>query len=120
MKLIGSDQYLKLIFSPDWTFVPDQWEVQAWSYVLERTARLLYYSPQLTPTHYQIVPGADGNGVLPEPMRYKGVPDSAAVFFREGLKSALNLKPNARVAFMCDGPYGIVTRGGTVDKTTRR
>ena len=88
--------------------------------MLERTARLFYYSPQMGQEHYQLVPGVNGNDLLAEEIRYTEKPESTAAFFRLALEQILVDEPNARVAFLRDGPYGIVTRDGAVDKTTRR
>ncbi|HEC04512.1 MAG TPA: nickel-dependent lactate racemase, partial [Phycisphaerales bacterium] len=35
---LGADGYLERILSPDWTFVPDQWEVQMWAKAYRRLA----------------------------------------------------------------------------------
>ena len=125
MKLIGPDRFLELIFSPDWTFVPDQWEVQAWSTVLRRTGPdgMVYYSPYLSPQQVELIPGTDGNGFLPAGRRHSGDPGDLAAFFEAALEAAdtggRKLFGRApRVAFMLDGPYGIVSREGVVAKTT--
>ena len=113
LTLIGAERFRELVFSRDWTFIPEQWEVQAWAEVLEGVGPegLIYYSPRLGRDDCAVIPGTDGNRYLPEGCRYN--PDPANVpsvlqgvieeTFRAGGAS-----PAPRVAFLADGPYGIL------------
>ena len=50
LKTIGPKAFNRLIRSADWTFLPDQWEVQMWSKVYDRLAgpeRVYICAPQL-------------------------------------------------------------------------
>jgi hypothetical protein len=113
LTLVGAEAFRRLIFSPDWTFIPEQWEVQAWGRALEqlRPQGLVYYSPQLDERDCAILPGLDGNLLLPEGCRYRA--DSGNVqrvvdaFLGEARPRGRSRQ--ARLAFLADGPYGILT-----------
>jgi nickel-dependent lactate racemase len=114
MKLIGPGNFIKLIFSPEWRFVPDQWEVEAWSNLFMKIPpdNFIYYSPHMAEHHYEIIPGVDGNTFLPEHRRYKFELDNVQRVIDGALakKAAKSPgKPRPLTAFMADGPYGIVS-----------
>ncbi len=111
--LVGAEAFRRLLFSPDWTFIPEQWEVQVWARALEQLGPegLVYYSPQLGERDCAILPGLDGNLLLPEACRYRN--DSGNVqrvvdaFLAEARPQGRGRE--ARLAFLADGPYGILT-----------
>ncbi len=119
LRMNGPEAFTKLVFSPEWTFLPDQWEVQSWAKVDAAVSRdrFYYYSPQTARKDYAILSGTDGNRLLPEGDRY--INDSANVqtvlsSFVE--KARVELAKDGierpRIAFLYDGPYGIVKRLG--------
>jgi lactate racemase len=119
LRMIGPEAFTRLLFSEEWTFLPDQWEVQAWAKVDAALARdhFFYYSPQSSPGDYEIVSGSDANTLLSEPDRYRN--DSANVqrsldAFLERARADLAARGVAkpRICFLFDGPYGIVQRRG--------
>jgi nickel-dependent lactate racemase len=113
-KLIGVEAFNRLILSPDWSFIPEQWQVQMWGKLYNKIAPedFIYYSPGLSPRDYAILPSVDGNSFLDEEMRYGGsllnIPmvierawrEAVAELEREGIA-------RPRVAFLAEGPYGI-------------
>ena len=116
LTLIGAEPFRRLIFSPDWTFIPEQWQVQAWARVLERVGAegLTYYSPQMGARDCSLLPGMDGNRLLPEERRHRAVPGNVQWvldgFLREvSADCGERLDREPRVAFLADGPYGILT-----------
>jgi nickel-dependent lactate racemase len=115
LALIGAEAFRRLIFSPDWTFIPEQWEVQAWGRALEQLGPggLVYYSPQLGERDCAILPGLDGNLLLPEERRYRADAGNAQrvvdAFLTEARPQGRRREP--RLAFLADGPYGILTSG---------
>jgi nickel-dependent lactate racemase len=122
LTLVGAQRFRRLIFSPDWTFVPEQWEVQAWASVLERVGEegLVYYSPQVGPVDSAVLPGVDGNGFLPETQRFR--PDSANLptvvrgvleAVRQSHQARAGTGSQPRAAFLADGPYGILVPDGS-------
>lgn len=74
LKLLGTAKFNQLLFSPDWSFVPEQWQVQMWGKLFSKIPQqnYIYYSPQFSAADYKIIPGVDGNFYLPEKERYHG------------------------------------------------
>ncbi|MDP2871923.1 MAG: lactate racemase domain-containing protein [Bacillota bacterium] len=114
LKLIGADSFDRLILSPDWSFVHDQWEPQMWAKVLRRIPpeNLYYCATGLSRSDYAILPGIGGRSLL------AGCADitNPAAFLAAMVEAALDdavrawtAEGNAhpRVAFLADGPYGI-------------
>jgi len=115
LKQIGPESFKRLVFSPDWTFIPEQWEVQSWARIFERVpeSHFVYYSPWLPEKEYGVFPGVDGNTFLPEGRRWRAEPANVAPVLEGALASARRelagrgmAKP--AVAFLSDGPYGIL------------
>jgi hypothetical protein len=115
LTLVGAEAFRRLLFSPDWTFIPEQWEVQAWGRALEQLGPedLVYYSPQLAERDCAILPGLDGNLLLAEECRYRAdagnVQRVVNAFLAEARPQGRGRQP--RLAFLADGPYGILTPG---------
>ncbi len=114
LKIIGAKQFNHLILSPDWTFIPDQWQVQMWCRLFSKIPpeNFIYYSPRLSFNDYKIIPGVDGNIILPGSERYKGNFKNAAQVIEKALEAAIcELKSAAqekiRIAYLADGPYGV-------------
>lgn len=117
LKMIGAEKYLRLIFSPDWAFIPDQWEVQEWAklFLTVPVDHFIYYSPYLSEQDYAMIPGVNGNDFLPPETRYaRSIENVADVVERSLSEACENLKRNGKtsptIAFLADGPYGIITR----------
>ncbi len=117
LKLFGHEGYMRLITSPEWRFVPDQWEPQMWGKVLAKVAPdgLCYCGTGLAARDYEIIPGADGHRYLedvPATERYSGKPGllgrmtSAAVADAVSM-SQTRLGRRPTVGVLVDGPYGI-------------
>lgn len=111
----GVDGFQRRLFSPDWTFVPEQWEVQMWARALRRLGgldRLTYCSPELTGAAFrqQQLPGLDGGAGI------AGL--SGRVLAERMVQLALDRhlaeQPQATVAVLLDGPYGVPTPATTV------
>ena len=117
LKLNGPEAFRRLIRSPDWQFVPDQWEVQMWARVFDRIPmdNLTYCAPRYTAADAALLPGRDGNLLLPQERRYTKSEGVLAEMATRALTEALaacaapGIKP--AVAFLRDGPYGIPVRG---------
>jgi nickel-dependent lactate racemase len=115
LALVGAEAFRRVIFSPDWTFIPEQWEVQAWGRALEQLGPggLVYYSPQLAERDCEILPGVDGNLLLDESRRHRPEPGNLQRVLDAFLSQSRPEKPGRelRLAFLADGPYGILTAG---------
>lgn len=118
LKLMGAAQFNRLLFSPDWKFIPEQWQVQMWAKLFSKISfdDFIYYSPQLTEFDYNFLPGRDGNMYLPPSERYCGnlqtiprVIEKAVKQIIEELKLSGGVKAPS-IAYLSEGPYGILTR----------
>jgi hypothetical protein len=114
LKLLGPERFTRVILSPDWEFVPEQWEAQMWARVLQRTPQdnVIFFSPTMPENDYKILPNHDGNLYLPCDQRYRGAwDDTARVVEAAVLEEVRRIqeteKREAAIAFLADGPYGI-------------
>ncbi|GAB1482244.1 nickel-dependent lactate racemase [Treponema sp.] len=113
LKLIGSEAFVKLIHSPDWTFIPEQWQVQQWAKVFRRIPQdhLLFYSPTLEEFWYPDLPGLDCRRFLSEPERNTPSPRC----FADAVQGALAFievetgksREKLSICWIEDGPYVI-------------
>ena len=117
LKIIGAKQFNHLILLPDWTFVPDQWQVQMWTRLFSKIPpeNFIYYSPRLSFNDYKIIPGVDGNIFLPRSERYKGNFKNAAQVIEKAVEEAIYELKSAgqekiRIAYLADGPYGVLQK----------
>ena len=108
-------EFLEELRSPDWQFIPDQWQVQMWGKVFEVIPQnhLIFYAPQIQKSDYEILPGVDGNSCLDESVRYLNEDRLIPVFLEKAVLSVSDsfTKVNdrqPRIAWLSDGPYGIV------------
>ncbi|MGE5572619.1 MAG: nickel-dependent lactate racemase [Bacteroidota bacterium] len=113
LKLNGPEAFVRLIRNPQWRFVPDQWEVQMWTKVFAKIPmeNFTYCAPHITARDAAILPGKDGNLLLPPERRYSGCLQEAADMVELAVKDAVQ-SYNAQgttpsIAFLRDGPYGV-------------
>lgn len=113
LKLVGPEAFERLILSPDWAFVPEQWQVQMWTKVFARIpfGRFCYFAPQLGAAHWEGLPGVDGRRFLAGSSGPAAL-DDAPAFLRGALDAALAEagpvgRRGLRAAYLQDGPYGI-------------
>jgi hypothetical protein len=112
LKEVGCEAFDRLIKSPDWTFVPDQWQVQMWGRVFATIpcSHLHYFSPQTPPFEYGRLPGRSPEILRSSPERPAPLPseEQVALFVEAALDTALaDIGPAPRVALLAAGPYGI-------------
>jgi len=114
LKIIGAKQFNHLILSPDWTFIPDQWQVQMWTRLFSKIPpeNFIYYSPRLSYNDYKIIPGIDGNIFLPINKRYKGTLKNIPQIIENAIDKIdkefkVKGKKKFNIAFLSDGPYGV-------------
>lgn len=104
---LGIDELERRLLSSDWTFVPEQWELQMWGRALRKLgdpSRLVYCSPQLTGTAFHGLPGRDGGAGLTGNLRGR---DLAEAMVQQSIDRALAAQPDSRIAVLADGPYGV-------------
>ena len=114
LRLLGPEKFSRVILSPDWEFVPEQWEAQMWARVLQRTPQedVIFFSPTMPESDYRVLPNCDGNRYLPKGQRYQGQWDDISFVVEAAISEEVNRiwateHREARVAFLADGPYGI-------------
>ena len=99
---VGAAKYLKLICSPDWTFLPDQWQVQQWGKLFARTTpdHLVFYAPELDTGDFEGLPGH----VLPKGLGYAAALQEALAYI-----AARENRPieTMTISFIADGPYAV-------------
>lgn len=99
---VGAANYFKAITSPGWTFIPDQWQVQQWGKLFEKTDmdRLYFYSPMLDKRDFEGLPG----NVLSKDLSYNEALRAALedIASREGRPVE-----ELSVAYIADGPYAV-------------
>ncbi len=124
LKLVGAEALERVLASPDWPFVPEQWQVQEWAKVFKKISftDFVYYAPQLDSKDWRDLPGTDGRslldrGALPglgrkggeaEEMLPRVVEASVHRFMlSRGFGPRDVAEGRFRIAFLADGPYGI-------------
>ncbi len=122
LKLQGAQGFLKTIGSPDWTFLPEQWQVQMWAKVFNRIDQdhLLFYSPSLDELWWPGLPGINGKTFLSEADQAnpgsdcftKMVEGAITYIEKETKKRAGDLS----IVYISDGPYVIPYTEDSLEK----
>ena len=118
LKLVGPEALDRVLSSSDWTFVPEQWQVQMWAKAFKRAHfnDFVYFAPQLGDREWRDLPGVDGRRyLLPGRRRDPTLADAAAVvegavadlLARRGFAPEDVAAGRCRLAYLADGPYGI-------------
>ena len=104
LKLTGSAAFDRTILSSDWTFIPDQWQVQMWNRMFKVIPQdhFYYFSPQFGENEYRICPGENLTEL--SGIQQGSIPDQlskAVAVLRKKLGRELS------ICWMADGPYGV-------------
>lgn len=115
LKLVGSDNFVRLIKSPDWTFLPEQWQVQQWAKLFWRISQnhLFFYAPQIKDEEFDLLPGRSIRELFTKEERREN--DNREKGSRTALERALEEiaeEKNTEVenldcCYLSEGPYGI-------------
>lgn len=99
---VGAGNFNKMICSGDWTFIPDQWQVQQWGKLFYRTEpdHLVFYSPMLDKDDFEGLPGH----VLPKQLGYEKALRAALAYISEKEQRPVDAMT---VSYIADGPYVI-------------
>ncbi len=103
LHLIGTERFLKLITSSDWTFLPEQWQVQQWAKVFSLIGEnhMYYYAPQLDDSDFSLLPG-NNLGSMEGVFGFADAVDAALSAIRKRTGS-----DDLSVCYLEDGPYAI-------------
>ena len=106
---LGPEGYLEKILAPDWTFVPDQWEVQMWAKAYRRLAgpkEIYICAPQLEDCPQDSLPETN---VAAQNKRLRG--ESNVDFARRILQETINRltqgADDKETLVLPDGPYAV-------------
>ncbi len=112
LHLLGSKDFVKLLVSPDWVFLPEQWQVQQWAKVFDRIPQDHYYeyAPQITHGYYQLQPGVEIRSLFD-----KGTDESDKGIYQVAIDKALEdiSKKSGKkiedmsIIYIAEGPYEI-------------
>lgn len=112
LHLLGSEAFVKLLNSPDWVFLPEQWQVQQWAKVFRKTPQdhYYFYAPQIGHEWFDSLPGNDirvlfdGNEDESNPNIYQIAIEKAIqdVERRTGKK-----REELVIVYLKDGPYEV-------------
>ncbi len=114
LKQVGVGAFERLLMSPDWPFVLEQWQVQMWCKLFCKLpfARFVYFAPQLSDGDWKLIPGLDGIAFLDGKPRKDLTLEDAARVIERAVELEIQRRQSAglpapRVAWLPDGPYGI-------------
>ena len=103
LALSSGEQLTKLLHSPDWPFLPDQWQVQKWATVFEKIPldHYYYFAPQLAKGEGAGLPGKNIAN-LTDGKEFNDAIQAALAEIQER-EGGRPLK----VLYLSDGPYAI-------------
>ena len=105
LRLLEPERFSKLLRSPDWVFLPEQWQVQQWAKVFRRIPmdHFYYHMPQVPEYENDIIPGND--------MRKLSAGSSPSAFLDAAIadieRRTGRKREEMRIIYLEDGPYGI-------------
>ena len=84
LKLLGPEKFIQLLKSPDWVFLPEQWQVQMWARVFRVTSQdnYYFYAPQIDSSWFDSIPGND--------VRKLGCIDDEAYDYNKAIELAIS------------------------------
>jgi hypothetical protein len=108
---VGPEKYLKAILSPEWRFVPEQWEAQMWGRLFQRIPfeNLIYATRDIPASDFAWLPGTDARALVPAAEDAASLVQGAVDAALNSASETLGKPPDAAV--LVDGPYGIPLPG---------
>lgn len=106
---LGAEGYLEKILDPDWTFVPDQWEVQMWAKAYRRLAgpkEIYICAPQMEDCPENLIPETN---VAAQNRRLPGESnmDFAHRIMQETINQLTDDTADKETLVLPDGPYAV-------------
>jgi hypothetical protein len=103
----GPEKFIRMILDPSWTFVPDQWEAQMWTRLLNQVPpqNLLYCCLEIPDRDFSWVTGTNARTISGESKSLQDLMDRTIAWAERKLKERLGHDPQTVV--LPDGPYGI-------------
>jgi hypothetical protein len=113
LTLTGPEEFTKLINSPDWVFLPEQWQVQMWARVFKRIPmdHLIFYAPQFGPEWRRGLPGLDAGVFLSPEENSRNNPEVYGTVLCRALEYIARQSgrevEKQHITWISDGPYVI-------------
>ncbi len=107
---IGPQRYLEAIMNPEWKFIPDQWEAQMWTRLLQIIPQknLIYCTFDIPSQDFSWLPGTDARTLAPQAQDLVALINSAVAAAVSRFTETAGHPPS--IAVLPDGPYGIPYR----------
>ncbi len=109
MRRLGAKKFLQTILSEDWTFTPEQWQVQMWAKVFEKVGgpeHVYSCMPQLEDCPEELIPEIN---VASQIKRSEGEcnADFARRIMQQTIDQAIRNRPDGKILVLPDGPYAV-------------
>ena len=106
---LGAREFTRTISSPNWSFVPDQWQVQMWAKVFEKLGsakKLFICAPQLENYTEKLIPETNVSSQI---KRLEGETDISFTqrMMQQTIDTQLSISPESSVLVLPDGPYAV-------------
>ena len=114
IRRLGAKEFMQTILADDWTFTPEQWQVQMWAKVFEKLGSPEHvYScmPQLEDCPEELIPEIN---VASQIKRSGGEcnADFARRIMQQTIDQVIKSRPDGKVLVLPDGPYAVPVFGG--------
>jgi nickel-dependent lactate racemase len=108
---IGPEKFIRSVLDPSWTFVPEQWEAQMWTRLLEKIPpqNLIYCCLEIPDQDFSWIPGENARAIAPETESLQKLMNQTIAWAWNKQKNRLGQNP--RMVVLPDGPYGIPLSG---------
>ena len=108
---VGPEKFIQSILDPSWSFVPEQWEVQMWTRLLEKIfpQNLVYSCLEIPDRDFAWLPGTNARTLVPKTESLEKLMNQTIAWAVDRQKNRLSHDP--RIVVLPDGPYGIPLYG---------
>ena len=107
LEKVGPEEFIQLILDPSWTFVPDQWEAQMWTRLLNKIPpqNLIYCCMEIPDQDFSWITGTNARTIVHETRSLQKLMNRTIAWTVSTQKKSLGHDPQTVV--LPDGPYGI-------------
>lgn len=112
LKIGGPEKFLKLLKSPDWIFLPEQWQVQMWARVFNKIDddHFYFYAPQIKENWDKQIPGQSIRHLFDE-----GTDETAQNIYQVAVEKAISDvekrtgkdRKDLKIIYIAEGPYEV-------------
>jgi nickel-dependent lactate racemase len=107
LEKVGPEEFIRLILDPSWTFVPDQWEAQMWTRLLNKISpqNFIYCCLEIPDQDFSWITGTNARAIVQETESLQKLMNRTISWAVSTQKRRLGHDPQTVV--LPDGPYGI-------------